>query len=154
MGGLMRWIHGAFDPFHVSIDITADRAIEITRLGGAHVEDDGPLGIVQEAIEGFANAGLKFHPMVQQFNPWDPRLSSVLTYLENRRAPIYMHTGYEEFYGHRFDRSGMEQMLAAHRDLPVVVPHIGFPDLEWGFGLADQFENTWLDLTNVPGSFA
>jgi predicted TIM-barrel fold metal-dependent hydrolase len=192
MGGLMRWIHRAFDGFDVPIDITADQAIgdlrasgavrwanllfpiapgeatglhaygaaladrvtEITPFGGVHVDDDDPLGVVQEAIEGFGMAGLKFHPMVQQFNPWDDRLDDALTYLEGRSAPIYIHTGYDEWYGHHFDRAGMEQMLTNHPDLPVVLPHIGFPDLEWGFGLADRFPNVWLDLTNVPGSFA
>ena len=37
--------------------------------------DPDPLGVVQEAVEDFGMAGLKFHPMVQGFNPWDQRLA-------------------------------------------------------------------------------
>jgi predicted TIM-barrel fold metal-dependent hydrolase len=36
----------------------------------------------------------------------------------------------------------------------VVLPHLGFPDLAWAFDVAGRFPQVWLDLTNVPGSFA
>jgi len=159
--GAVRWANllfpiapGEATGLHAYGAALAERVTEITPFGGVHADEADPLGVAQEAIEGFGMAGLKFHPMVQQFNPWDDRLADVLTYLEERRAPIYIHTGYDEWYGHKFDRTGMEQMLDRHADLPVVLPHIGFPDLQWGFGLADRFSNVWLDLTNVPGSFA
>ena len=131
----------------------ADRVPEITPFGGVHVADDDPLGVVQEAVEEYEMAGLKFHPMVQDFNPWDARLAPVLGYLNSAELPIYVHTGYDEWYGHEYDRSGMERMLADYPKLPVVLAHVGFPDLEWGFSLADRFPQVWLDLTNVPGSF-
>lgn len=131
----------------------AERVPEITPFGGIHAADHDPLAVVQEAVERFGMAGLKFHPMVQGFNPWDKRLETSLKYLERGRLPIYIHTGYDEWYGHEFDRAGMDEMLSRHPNLPVVLPHIGFPDLEWGFGLADRFPQVWLDLTNVPGSF-
>ncbi len=132
----------------------AERVPEITPFGGVHVEDPDPLGVVQEAVEGYSMAGLKFHPMVQGFNPWDQRLAAVLAYLEGRQAPIYVHTGYDEWYGHEYDRTGLEQMLHTYPGLPVVLAHMGFPDLGWGFAVAEQFPQVWLDLTNVPGSFA
>ena len=132
----------------------AERVPEITPFGGVHVADADPLGIVEEAIDGFGMAGFKFHPMVQRFNPWDDRLVPVIGYLESRGMPIFIHTGYDEWYGHRLDRAGLEGMLARHPELPVVLPHLGFPDLAWAFHLADRFPQVWLDLTNVPGSFA
>lgn len=192
MGGLMRWIHRAILDFKVSVDITADQAVqdlrnagavrwanllfpigpgeapslhewgqelaervpEITPFGGVHIDDEDPLGVVQEAIEHYEMAGLKFHPMVQQFNPWDRRLSSVLSYLDDNILPIYIHTGYDEWYGHNYDRNGLEQMLETYPSMPVVLAHMGFPDLDWGFSLAEKFPQVWLDLTNVPGSFS
>ena len=77
----------------------------------------------------------------------------MIGYLERRSAPIFIHTGYDEWYGHNLDRAGLEGMLAAYPGLPVVLPHLGFPDLAWAFQLADRFPQIWLDLTNVPGSF-
>jgi predicted TIM-barrel fold metal-dependent hydrolase len=132
----------------------AERVPEITPFGGVHVDDPDPLGVVQEAVEEYGMAGLKFHPMVQGFNPWDQPLVAVLRYLEEQSAPIYVHTGYDEWYGHDYDRRGMHQMLKTYPGLPVVLAHMGFPDLDWGFALADEFPQVWLDLTNVPGSFA
>jgi hypothetical protein len=159
--GAVRWANllfpiamGEAPSLHAWGSELAQRVPEITPFGGVHVEDPDPLAVVQEALEHYEMAGLKFHPMVQGFNPWDPRLVPALSYLEGRGRPIYIHTGYDEWYGHVFDRDGMEEMLCRHPGLPVVLPHIGFPDLEWGFSLADRFAQVWLDLTNVPGSFA
>jgi len=92
--------------------------------------------------------------MVQGFNPWDQSLVAVLSYLDEQSAPIYVHTGYDEWYGHDYDRTGMHHMLKKYPGMPVVLAHMGFPDLQWGFALAEEFPQVWLDLTNVPGSFA
>ncbi len=132
----------------------ADRVPEITPFGGVHIDDADPLAVVQEAIEEYEMAGLKFHPMVQGFDPWEPRLAAVLAYLADRDLPIYIHTGYDQWYGHEYDRAGLEKMLETYPRLPVVLAHVGFPDLEWGLSLAERFPQVWLDLTNVPGSFA
>jgi hypothetical protein len=130
----------------------ADRVPEITPFGGVHIDDHDPLAVVQEAVEKYEMAGLKFHPMVQSFYPWEPRLNRVLAYLNDRELPIYVHTGFDKWYGYEYDRVGLEAMLERFPTLPVVLAHIGFPDLEWGFSLAERFPQVWLDLTNVPGS--
>lgn len=159
--GAVRWANllfpiapGEATSLHEFGAALADRVPEITPFGGVHVADADPVGVVEEAIEGLGMAGLKFHPMVQRFDPWDTRLEPVMGYLERRGVPIFIHTGYDEWYGHHLDRIGLEAMLAAHPGLPVVLPHLGFPDLAWAFELADRFPQVWLDLTNVPGSFA
>lgn len=157
--GAARWANllfpigpGEAPGLHAWGRVLADRVPEITPFGGVHAEDPDPLAVVQEAVEEFGMAGLKFHPMVQRFDPWDPRLAGVLTYLNDSGLPIYVHTGYDEWYGHDYDRDGMEEMLGRYPSLPVVLAHVGFPDLEWGFSLADRFAQVWLDMTNVPGS--
>jgi uncharacterized protein len=158
--GAVRWANlifpiapGEATALHAFGSAFADRVPEITPFGGVHVEDADPVGVVEEAFDGFGMAGLKFHPMVQQFNPWDDRLADVLALVDKRGAPIYVHTGYDEWYGHHLDRDGMEAMLTRYPEMPVVLPHLGFPDLGWAFGLAERFPQVWLDLTNVPGSF-
>ncbi len=158
--GAVRWANllfpiapGEAPSLHAFGAALAERVPEITPFGGVHVEDDDPVGIVEEALDGYGMAGLKFHPMVQKFDPWDERLTGVLDLVESRGVPIYVHTGYDEWYGHELDRGGMESMLERHPHLPVVLPHLGFPDLAWAFDLAERFPQVWLDLTNVPGSF-
>jgi hypothetical protein len=158
--GAVRWANllfpiapGEASGLHAYGAALAQRVPEITAFGGVHADDRDPVGVVQEAVNGYGVAGLKFHPMVQQFNPWDDRLSGVLRYMNQIEAPIYIHTGYDEWYGHEFDRQGMETMLDTYPRMPVVLPHLAFPDLAWAFGLAERFPQVWLDLTNVPGSF-
>ena len=126
---------------------------DMVPFGGVHIDDPDPLRVVQDAIEHYEMAGLKFHPMVQGFYPWDPHLARVLTYLDDRELPIYVHTGFDKWYGSDYDRAGLETMLIHYPEMPVVLSHIGFPDIEWVFSLADRFPQVWLDLTNVPGSF-
>jgi predicted TIM-barrel fold metal-dependent hydrolase len=157
--GAVRWANLLFPLFpneaqglHAWGAELAERYPEMTPFGGVLADDPDPLGVVQEAIERHGMAGIKFHPMVQRFVPWDERLRPVLHYLEGGSRPVYVHTGYEDWYGWSFDREGLERMLDDYPDLPVVLPHVGYPDLEWGFGLAERFPNVWLDLTNVVGS--
>lgn len=130
----------------------AERFPEIIPFGGVHIDDTDPFAIVKEAAEKYQMAGFKFHPMVQRFYPWEHHLARVLSYLNEREMPIYVHTGYEERYNHHYDRVGLETMLTVYPRLPVVLAHIGFPELEWAFTLADRYPQVWLDLTNVPGS--
>lgn len=158
--GAVRWANllfpiapGEAPALHAFGAELAERVPEITPFGGVHAEDADPIAVVEEAFDRFTMAGLKFHPMVQSFEPWDPRLAGALDVCERRGLPIYIHTGYDDWYGRHLDRAGMEQMLSARPGLPVVLPHVGFPDLAWAFGLADRHPQVWLDLTNVPGSF-
>lgn len=130
----------------------AERYPEMTPFGGVLADDPDPLGIVQEAVERHGMAGLKFHPFVQRTMPWDPRLRPVLDYLERGGRPVYVHTGYEQWYGQDFDYPALEEMIADRPRLPVVLPHIGYPDFEWAYRMAERHENVWLDVTNVAGS--
>lgn len=159
--GAVRWANllfplspGEASALHAWGKQLAERVPEITPFGGVHIDDPDPLAVVQEAVESFEMAGLKFHPMVQRFYPWDPRLAGVLAYLDDRKLPVHVHTGYDKWYNHDYDRGGLEGMLERYPGLPVVLAHVGFPDLEWGFSLAERFPQVWLDLTNVPGSLA
>ena len=131
----------------------ADRVPEVMPFGGVHVEEPDPLAVVKEAVEDYGMAGLKFHPMVQGFDPWDNRLRAVLSYCDAAGIPIFVHTGYDHEYEHPSDRVGLEAMLETHPGMPVVLAHTAFPDVGWAFALAQRHPQLWLDLTNVPGSF-
>lgn len=158
-GGAVAWANllfplspGEARELHVWGYELAERFPEITPFGGVHIDDQDPFAIVKEAVERYGMAGFKFHPMVQRFYPWEPRMARILSYLNERELPIYLHTGYEERYNHQYDRVGLETMLTVYTRLPVVLAHVGFPELDWAFSLADRYPQVWLDLTNVPGS--
>ncbi len=100
--GAVRWANllfplspGEASVLHAWNQQLAERVPEITPFGGVHADDQDPLAVVQEAVESYEMAGLKFHPMVQEFNPWDQRLAPVLNYLDEAGLPIYVHTGHD-----------------------------------------------------------
>lgn len=158
--GAVRWVNLLFPigpneapGLHAWGRELAERVPEITPFGGVHADEDDPLAVVEEAVDEYGMAGFKFHPMVQGFDPWDRRLRSVLSYLDDTGLPIVIHTGYDQWYEHDYDRIGLEAMLETYPGMPVVLAHMGFPDVGWGFELAARHPHVWLDLTNVPGSF-
>ena len=157
--GAVRWANLLFPLFkeeapslHAWGAELAERYPEMTPFGGVRADDPDPLGIVEEAIEQYGMAGLKFHPGVQRTMPWDPRLAPVFDYLEQGGKPVYIHTGFGQWYQPDFDVPALEKLIAAHPDLPVVLPHIGYPDFEWAYRLATDNANVWLDVTNVAGA--
>ncbi len=126
----------------------------ITAFGGVHLKDQDPLAIVKQAIEEFGMAGLKFHPMVQRFSPAQPELRPIYPYLNQNKKALYMHTGYDEWYGWTLPPEDVEWIIKEHPDMGVVLSHSGFPRIDWAFKLARKFPNVWLDTTNVFGSMA
>jgi hypothetical protein len=130
----------------------AERCPGMVPFGGVLAADTDPLGIVQEAVERWGMAGLKFHPMVQRFSPAEPVLEPVFRYLEERDRAVYIHTGYDEWYGWELPGADVERLALDHPGLAVVLPHLGYPRLGWAFDLAERCPNVWLDATNVFGT--
>lgn len=157
--GARRWVNllfplapGEAPSLHRFGAALAERHPEMTPFGGVHVADEDPLAVVKEAIEDWGMAGLKFHPMVQRFSPAADVLAPVFAYLEERRSAVYIHTGYDEWYGWRLPPEDVEGLVARYEGVAFVLPHIGYPRLAWGVGLAERHPNVWLDVTNVCGS--
>lgn len=123
-------------------------------FGCVHVDDDCPETIAEEAIQGLGLAGLKFHPMVQRFDPWDSRLFGVYERLNEWRKPIYIHTGFDDWYGYHLPDSSLKSILSISPDIPFVFSHMLIPNLALAFEFADEFPHVYLDATNVFGTIA
>ena len=132
----------------------ADQYSEITTFAGVHITDRDPLAVTREAIEELGLYGLKFHPMVQRFSPADPVFESSFSFLEEKEKALYLHTGFDEWYGYTFPLVDIERIVSNYPDLAVVLSHFCFPHLDRAFDLAGRFPNVWLDLTNVFGTLS
>jgi len=126
----------------------------VVPFGCVHRDDSAPSLAAEEAILRLGLAGLKFHPMVQRFDPWDKRLFGVYERMNEWRRPIYIHTGFDEWYGFHLPDDSLRSLLATYPDIPFVFCHMIFPKLGLAFELAEEFPNLWLDATNVFGSIA
>jgi hypothetical protein len=123
-------------------------------FGCVHRDDPSPEHIAEEAILGLGLAGLKLHPMVQRFDPWDRRLFGVYSLMNKWRKPIYIHTGFDEWYGYYLPNESLKSLLRTYPDIPFVFAHMLFPRLDFAFELAAEFPNLYLDATNVFGTIA
>ena len=123
-------------------------------FGCVHLEDDSPATIAEDAIQHLNLAGLKFHPMVQRFDPWDRRLFGVYERMNEWRKPIYVHTGFDDWYGYHLPDSSLKSLLCTYPDIPFVFSHMIIPKLDLAFEFAEEFPNLYLDATNVFGTIA
>jgi uncharacterized protein len=97
--------------------------------------------------------GIKFHPFIQKFNPSGEEFRGLYRRMGEMGMPLFLHTGYDLWYGMEFTAEDIEKIIAENPGMPVVLAHMIFPHLERAFGLLERYENAWLDATNVPGSF-
>jgi predicted TIM-barrel fold metal-dependent hydrolase len=123
-------------------------------VGGVHVEDTDPEGVVRTAVEEHGMRGLKLHPMVQRFSPGHPALEPAIAALAEYALPLYVHTGFDEWYGWGYDLGELERIAERHPSIPLVLCHCAFPRLEWATEMARRHPQVWLDTTNVFGSIA
>ena len=130
------------------------REQDVIPVGGVHAEDDDPEAVVRAAIEEHGMRGLKLHPMVQRFSPGHPALAPAIAALAGYALPLYVHTGFDDWYGWGYDLGELEQIATRHPSIPLVLCHCAFPRLEWAAGMARRHPQVWLDTTNVFASIA
>ncbi|RME45630.1 MAG: hypothetical protein D6796_10180 [Caldilineae bacterium] len=136
-------------------DFNARLATEIPRLlpfAGVHPDDPDRVRETVRALDKLGLVGVKIHCMVQRVDPWDARLHPVYAELARRRRPLWLHTGYEDFYHFAFPDDHLRRLAEGFPDMPVVLAHAIFPRLETAFALAADYPNVYLDMTNVFGS--
>ena len=65
--------------------------------------------------------------------------------------PLYVHTGFDEWYGWGYDLGELERIAERHPSIPLVLCHCAFPRLDWAAEMARRHPQVWLDTTNVFG---
>jgi len=128
------------------------RVPEAVPFGSMHVENPDKPALASELFErGFA--GLKFHPFVQKFDPWDERMEELYEYLEETGKPVFLHTGFEAWYGMEMPPDKLEGIMRRHPKLAAVFVHMMFPAIEHAWRLLEEFPNLYMDTTNVFAAF-
>ena len=128
------------------------REPDVVPVGGVHRDDPDPEAVLRAAIEDHGMRGLKLHPMVQRFSPGEPSLVPALAALAEYGLPLYIHTGFDEWYGWGYDLGELERIAERHPEIPMVLCHCAFPRMEWAAAMARRHPQVWLDTTNVFGS--
>ena len=130
------------------------REPDVICVAGVHVDDEDPERVVRAAIEDHGMRGLKLHPMVQRFSPGHPALAPAIAALAEYALPLYVHTGFDEWYGWGYDLGELERIAERHPSIPLVLCHCAFPRFEWAAAMARRHPQVWLDTTNLFASIA
>ncbi len=117
-----------------------------------HVETANKPAVAEDLFRR-GSYGIKFHPFIQGFNPSDAVFDDLYRAMDETGMPLFLHTGFDAWYGSSFPASDIERIVRGNPGMPVVLVHMIFPDLAAAFGLLDNYGNVILDATNVPGAF-
>jgi hypothetical protein len=105
-------------------------------------------GLVADGIELF-----KLHLQVGEFHLDDPLLDEVWGTLEDADVPILVHAGSGPVGNDFTGPASMQRLLDRHPRLPIIVAHMGAPEVARFLRLAEEFELVRLDTTMVFTEF-
>ena len=124
---------------------------EVMWSGTFFPEPEAP-AYVAELVEAGAEI-LKIHLQVGEFHLDDPLLDGVWEVLEAADVPVVVHAGSGPV-GNEFTGPGsMERLLRRFPRLPIIVAHMGAPELVRFLRLAERYERVVLDTTMVFTDF-
>ena len=108
--------------------------------------EDGVAAYVAELVDAGVEL-FKLHLQVGEFHLDDPLLDEVWGLLEDADVPVLVHAGSGPV-GNDFTGPGsMQRLLERHPRLPVIVAHMGAPEVVRFLRLAEQYERVRLDTT-------
>jgi len=124
----------------------------IIPLGSLHIDNRDKKSIIDTCVHKFGFLGFKLHPYVQGFSPDDERLFPAYERMEELGKPVYVHTGFEDYYPKiekRITLSAIEGLIKRFSSLFFVIPHMFYPKLDGALYLLDNYENVYVDTTNI-----
>jgi hypothetical protein len=128
----------------------AERHPRVVPFGTCHPASPDPAGVIDRCLGEHGFVGMKFHPFVQRFVPWEPRWFPLWERIA-RHGPriVVFHTGFEAFYGSALPVAGFAAILAALPETAVVLAHAGYPDVAGAFELVARYPNCHVDTVHV-----
>jgi uncharacterized protein len=120
---------------------------------GTFFAEPGAEDVVALALEHGARI-FKVHVQVGAFSPDDPVLDAAWGLLEDARVPVVIHAGSGPHGGAFTGPAPVQQLLARHPGLMLVIAHAGMPEYAEFTRLALRYEGVHLDTTMVGTDYA
>ncbi|MFG2453624.1 amidohydrolase family protein [Streptomyces sp. NPDC048512] len=108
---------------------------------------------VREAVEAGARV-FKAHVQVGAYDPGDELLDPVWGTLAEAGTPVVIHCGSGPSPGKHTGPGPVAGVLARHPRLRLVVAHLGMPEYEDFFALAERYDEVRLDTTMAFTNFS
>lgn len=121
---------------------------QLVPFGSLHVETPRKDEVAERCILEHGLAGIKLHPYAQRFEVFCPEFEPLYRKLDELGKPLFVHTGFDAFYGRTQDLDCLRDMLEKYPRMDVVLVHSLFPRLRLARELVSSYEQVWLDMTN------
>jgi uncharacterized protein len=128
-----------------------EREPTILPFGTCHPLTPDPLAVIDRCLGEYGFVGMKFHPFVQRFVPWEARHFPLWERIARHRRILVFHTGFEEFYGGALPLAGFEAILRTFPELPIVFAHANYPWVGEAFALLARHPSLHLDTVHLFG---
>lgn len=125
----------------------------VTCFGSVHPDNDDLAYIIEEAITKYSLLGLKLHPFVQGFDLSHPKMDEICRIMSELKRPLVIHTGFDQFYQKKLAPKEIERILKKYPDLTLVIAHLFYPKIDDAFCLMKNYENVYLDATNMLSDY-
>ena len=121
-------------------------------FGSMHAATPDKGGVAENSVLELGLAGIKLHPYAQRFEVFCDEFEPLFAKMNDLGAPLFVHTGFDAFYGRTLDLGRLERTLEEYPGMPLVLVHCLFPRFELAHRLVESYPGLYLDLTNVPGT--
>jgi uncharacterized protein len=121
---------------------------QVVPFGSVHLETPRKDEVAERCICEYGLAGIKLHPYAQRFEVFCSDFEPLYRKLDEIKKPLFVHTGFDAFYGQSQDLDYLRGMLERYPGMPVVLVHSLFPRLRLARELIAGYEQLWLDMTN------
>ncbi|MFI6292496.1 amidohydrolase family protein [Nonomuraea sp. NPDC050790] len=115
--------------------------------------EPGASSYVRQAVESGARI-FKIHLQVGDFDPRLPELDGIWGLLAEAGLPVVVHASSVPVPGGQVGPEPIEGLLRRHPGLRLVIAHLGMPEYEPFFDLAQRYERVALDTTMAFTDFA
>ena len=121
----------------------------IIPFGTCHPLAPDPLAVIDRCLGEYGFAGMKFHPFVQRFTPWEARYFPLYERIAWHGGIVVFHTGFEAFYGGTLPLPELEAVPRAFPELVVVLAHANYPNVREAFEAVARHPHVYLDTVHV-----
>jgi predicted TIM-barrel fold metal-dependent hydrolase len=112
-------------------------------------DDNDKLEYVQKIFDIYNFRGLKVQPLVQNFYPYDERLTKVYDLIVDKGKWYTVHAGTAPYKNQYVGYKHFIKLMEKYPDMNVIVAHLGAFEYKKFFNLLDKHENLYLDTAMI-----
>ena len=118
-------------------------------FGTCFPSDKNKIEYLTKAFDEYHLKGLKLQLLVQDFYPYDERMSEVYKLVIDRGRWITMHCGTAPYSNEFVGFKNFIKMIEKFPDIKIIVAHLGAYEYDKFFKLLDRYDNLFFDTAMV-----